>query len=135
MIAIARKRLPGATWIEGDMRRLDLGRRFDLIVAWDSFFHLTAADQRAMFPVFQAHAAVNGLLLFTSGPAAGEAWGKLYGRDLHHASLDAEEYGELLARHGFDVVRHRVEDPDCGGHTVWLAQSRGEALSSGARAR
>ena len=23
---------------------------------------------------------------------------------------------------GFDVVSHVVEDPDCGGHTIWLAQ-------------
>jgi hypothetical protein len=28
----------------------------------------------------------------------------------------------LLDRNGFDVVSHVVEDPGCGGHTIWLAQ-------------
>ncbi len=40
----------------------------------------TRADQRAMFPVFGDHAAPGAALLFTSGPAAGEAIGDLYGR-------------------------------------------------------
>ncbi|CAN5652678.1 hypothetical protein BH23PSE1_BH23PSE1_19520 [soil metagenome] len=33
MLAIARSRFPGQTWIEADMRRLDLGRRFAGIIA------------------------------------------------------------------------------------------------------
>ena len=70
------------------------------------------------------HIAPRGLLLFTSGPGAGVAIGELFGNALFHASLDTEEYEQLLARHGFDVLLHRVEDPDCGRHTVWLAQHR-----------
>ena len=27
-------------------------------------------------------------------------------------------------RSGFAVVQHSVEDPQCGGHTVWLAQEQ-----------
>jgi hypothetical protein len=42
---------------------------------------------------------------------------------LYHASLDAAEYRELTAVNGFELVRHTVEDPQCGGHTVWLAQA------------
>ena len=71
MLARARARLPAATWIEHDMRSLALGARFAAIVAWDSFFHLRRAAQRGMFPVLRDHLVVGGLLLFTSGPAAG----------------------------------------------------------------
>jgi ubiquinone/menaquinone biosynthesis C-methylase UbiE len=124
MLVLCRERYPTQTWIEGDMRTLDLGRRFDAVIAWDSFFHLTADDQRAMFPVFARHAAPGAPLLFTSGPQAGVAMGEIYGHALHHASLDSAEYEQLLATHGFRVLLHRVEDPDCGGHTVWLAQYR-----------
>lgn len=124
MIALCRERFPEMTWIEHDMRSLAIGERFDVIVAWDSFFHLRPDDQRAMFPIFHDHAAPQGLLLFTSGPDAGEAIGDLYGHALYHSSLSGEEYRELLAEHGFEVVLHRVEDPDCGMHTVWLARSR-----------
>ena len=123
MIALDAERFPAMTWIVADMRTLALRERFGAIIAWDSFFHLRAQDQREMFPVFRSHVAARGLLLFTSGPAHGEAIGELYGQRLYHASLDAEEYRELIAANGFELLRHTVEDPQCGGHTVWLAQA------------
>jgi SAM-dependent methyltransferase len=123
MIDLCQARFPTMTWMVGDMRSLALGKRFDAIVAWDSFFHLTAGAQRGMFPIFRAHVAPRGVLLFTSGPEHGEAIGNLYGEPLYHASLAADEYRCLLGRNGFDVVQHVVEDPACGGHTVWLAQA------------
>jgi SAM-dependent methyltransferase len=116
----ARGRLPGE-WILADMRGLDLGRRFAGILAWDSFFHLTPDDQRRMFAVFQNHAAPQAALMFTSGPAHGEAIGTFEGEPLYHASLAPQEYHALLDAHGFRVVRHVAEDPACNGHTVWLA--------------
>ena len=57
LVAIAKGRLPEAEWIVADMRRLDLNRQFDAVLAWHSFFHLTQEDQREMFPVFAAHTA------------------------------------------------------------------------------
>jgi trans-aconitate methyltransferase len=125
MIAMCRARLPQGNWLVGDMRSFRLEQRFAGIVAWDSFFHLTPDDQRRMFAVFRDHAEPGGALMFTSGPSAGEAIGAYGGDPLYHASLDAAEYEALLATHGFNVVRHVVEDAGCGGHTVWLAQTRG----------
>ena len=122
MISMGEARFPNETWIVADMRRLDLGARFGGILAWDSFFHLTAQDQRAMFAVFASHAAPGAALMFTSGPARGEAIGNYQGEPLYHASLDAEEYGALLAAHGFEVLGHVAEDATCGGRTVWLAR-------------
>jgi trans-aconitate methyltransferase len=123
MIGLCRSRLPNATWIVADMRKVDLGRRFAGVMAWDSFFHLTQDDQRRMFAVFEAHVEPGGALMFTSGPAAGEAIGAYRGDALYHASLDSAEYEALLATHGFRVVRHVTENPDCGGHTIWLART------------
>jgi SAM-dependent methyltransferase len=122
MIDACRKCLPKQEWIVADMRELALQRRFSGILAWDSFFHLCHDDQRRMFPVFRAHAAPDAALMFTSGPAHGEAIGSFGGEPLYHASLDPAEYRSLLDQNGFRVVSHVVEDPDCGGHTVWLAQ-------------
>ena len=122
MIARCQERFPDMTWLVGDMRRLALGRTFGAVLAWDSFFHLTHDDQRAMFAVFAAHAAAGGLLLFTSGPDYGTATGIMGGVAFAHYSLAAAEYRTLLADNGFAVLRHTIEDPDCGGHTVWLAR-------------
>jgi 2-polyprenyl-3-methyl-5-hydroxy-6-metoxy-1,4-benzoquinol methylase len=125
MIAICRDRYPEGTWIEADMRSLALDRRYDAIIAWDSFFHLDQDEQRAMFPTFQRHITPCGLLLFTSGPEAGAAIGAMYGEQLFHASLAPDEYRTLLAHSGFRVLLYRAEDPECGKHTVWLAQADG----------
>jgi SAM-dependent methyltransferase len=126
MIALFRASLPGERAEVADMRALGLDGRFGGLIAWDSLFHLPPAGQRLMFPVFRDHAQPAAPLLFTSGPEAGEAIGTLEGEPLYHASLGPEEYRLLLTQNGFDVVAHMAEDPDCGGHTVWLARRRQE---------
>jgi hypothetical protein len=120
----ARERLPAGTWICADMRSLDLDDAFDGLLAWDSLFHLTPADQRALFKVLGARAAPGATLMFTSGPDAGTAMGEFGGDPLHHASLSPDAYRRLLAAEGFDVLDFAPEDPDCGGHSVWLARRR-----------
>ena len=124
LIGICKDRFPDQDWIVADMRTLSLDRRFDGILAWDSFFHLCPEDQRKMFPIFRSHAGTRAALMFTSGPSHGEAIGTYKGEPLYHGSLDGEEYRSLLDENGFDVVSHVVEDPNCGHHTIWLAQTR-----------
>ncbi|CVE17274.1 Mg-protoporphyrin IX methyl transferase [Serratia marcescens] len=122
MIARCRQRFPQQEWRKMDMRQLDLPAKFDGLLAWDSFFHLARDDQRRMFPLFRRHAGPHAALMFTSGPADGVAIGSFEGQPLFHASLAPEEYRRLLQVNGFRVVDHVVEDPACGGRTVWLAQ-------------
>ncbi len=124
MIAMFRANLPDQTAELADMRSLDLGQTYGGLIAWDSFFHLRPDDQRRMFPIFRRHAEPRAPLLFTSGPAFGEAIGTLEGDPLYHSSLDPDEYRQLLDWNGFDVMGHVAEDPDCTGHTVWLSRRR-----------
>jgi SAM-dependent methyltransferase len=125
LIAKCRARFPDHTWVVSDMRTLSLGREFDGVLAWDSFFHLCPDDQRRMFEIFRRHAAPKAALMFTSGgPAYGETISTFMGEPLYHASLSESDYRELLDRNGFDVVTHVVKDPTCGEHTVWLARAR-----------
>lgn len=125
LIALCRQRFPAHKWIMADMRGLDLPRRFGGILAWHSLFHLTPEDQEGMFPLFAHHMTDGAPLMFTSGPSRGVSMGEWQGEPLYHASLDAAEYESLLASNGFRVVDHVVEDPTCGGATVWLAQRTG----------
>ncbi|MBX9829774.1 MAG: class I SAM-dependent methyltransferase [Xanthobacteraceae bacterium] len=124
MIALSRERLPDHEWIVADMRDLALGRRFDGILAWDSFFHLDHDDQRRMFAIFADHAAAGTWLMFNAGPQHGEAIGEYRGDPLYHASLSPAEYEALAARSGFDVIQHVANDAAAGGRTVWLCQRR-----------
>lgn len=123
LIAKCRARFPDQEWRHADMRTLSLDRKFNGLIAWDSFFHLSPEHQRAMFAIFARHVAKGAPLLLTTGPEHGEAMGSYQGEPLYHASLSPAEYRSLFAFHGFQVMAHRAEDPQCGGRTVWLAQA------------
>lgn len=129
LISKCRSRFPKAEWIVADMRTLSIHRKFEGLIAWDSFFHLSHEDQRGMFSVFREHASSGAPLLFTTGTGHGEAIGSFQGEFLYHASLSPGEYGALLESYGFRVLNHVVEDPKCGRHTVWLAQYGERKLS------
>ncbi len=116
--------VPQASVVQADMRGLALDNRFDAILAWDSFFHLSPQDQEQMFATFAAHAAPRAALMFTSGHIAGEAVGQVAAQPIYHASLAPDTYRTLLQNAGFTVLRYTPEDPSCGQHTVWLARFR-----------
>ena len=122
MIEMAQQNFPEQYWLQADMRTVELDQKFNAILAWDSFFHLTPDDQRQMFTQFSKFAESGSVLMFSSGPSHGEAVGDLFGDALYHASLAPEEYQALLKQSGFKVIKMVAEDVECTGHTVWLAQ-------------
>ena len=122
LIKVAQAAQPASTWIVADMRTLDLGKKFNALLAWDSSFHLTPEDQRGMFPIFRKHANAGAALMFTTGTSHGEAIGTFEGQPLYHGSLDPAEYRQLLAENGFTIIEHVTEDPTCGNHTIWLTR-------------
>jgi hypothetical protein len=117
--------LPQQTWLAADMRHLSLSRCYAGLLAWDSFFHLCPDDQRRVFSIFGRHAGPGAALMFTSGPSEGVAIGSYRGEPLYHASLSEAEYRSLLHQHGFEVVAHVAEDPECGGHRLAGAAEHG----------
>lgn len=124
MISFCRDHLPDQEWIVADMRQLALCRRFDGILAWDSFFHLNHNDQRRMFSIFADHGSGGTVLMFNTGPGHGEAVGEYKGDPLYHASLSSTEYEALTARFGFEVVQHATNDVEAGGRTVWFCRKQ-----------
>src|SRR5262245_1631816 len=63
LLSYARKLLPAATFIQGDMRTADPGGPFDAVVAWDSVFHLPRDDHAALFRRFHSWLRSGGRLL------------------------------------------------------------------------
>ncbi len=124
LISIAKSRYPEVEFINSDMQTLDLHKKFDFILAWNSFFHLSQEDQRKMFPIFASHLKSNGFLMFTSGPDAGEIWSDNGGENLYHASLSPDEYKSLFNQYGFETIEFKISDPECGNSTVWLAKKQ-----------
>lgn len=122
MLEIARSRWPNADWRVADMRALDLGERFDGIIAWNSFFHLSQGEQRATLPRLAQHLAPGGRLMVTVGPEAGDVTGTVAGETVPHSSLSPAEYAQLLEDCGLTLVAFMAEDPGCQNHTVLMAK-------------
>lgn len=126
MLAIARERWPEGDWRQADMRRLHLGERFDGIVAWDSFFHLTAEEQTGCIARMAAHLRPGGSLLLTVGPDAGEAQGTVGGEPVYHASLSPAGYATCLEDNGLRLTGFLAEDPKTNRHSVLMARKTEE---------
>ncbi|WP_052249442.1 class I SAM-dependent methyltransferase [Tateyamaria sp. ANG-S1] len=122
MLAIARERWPEGDWRQADMRVLDLGETFDGIIAWNSFFHLTAEAQRDCISRMAAHLEPGGSLMLTVGPSAGEAEGTVGDEAVYHASLSPAGYATCLEENGLRLTGFLAEDPDANQHTVLMAR-------------
>jgi len=122
MIEVCRQRFPAQRWIVSDMRTLKLQEKFNLVIAWHSLFHLPHADQKNVLKLLASYVEKGGLFVFTSGSEYSEEWGKNGGYDLYHASLSIEEYKKILAENNFKILLHKIDDPDCGEATVWIAE-------------
>lgn len=122
MIEISKSRFPEHCWEVTDLRKLALNKRFDGIIAWDSFFHLNPDEQRDVLQLFLSHLEPGGVLLLTVGPEPGEVLGMVEGEEVYHSSLAPEEYKEILYKGGLNNVEVTLNDKHCGGHSVLFAK-------------
>jgi len=122
MLEIAKPRFPHATWINMDMRELNMATKFDGIISWDGFFHLNQQEQRQVLSLFAKHLNSDGALLLTIGHEAGEVTGNVEGEEVYHSSLAASEYQSILHSLGFNKIEIVLEDESCGCHSILLAK-------------
>lgn len=122
MLGIARSRWPDGDWRQGDMRDFDLDETFEGIIAWNSFFHLTADEQRHCIALMARHLGEGGTLMLTVGPDAGEVQGTVGDEAVYHASLSPADYATCLEANGLRLTGFLAEDPETNRHTVMMAR-------------
>ena len=122
MLEIARSRWPNGDWRKADMRTLNLGDRFQGIIAWNSFYHLTQDEQRACIPLLSRHLQPGGILMLTVGPKDGVVTGTVEGDTVFHASLSAAEYTARLEENELRLTAYMAEDPWCEYHSILMAR-------------
>ncbi len=121
MIELAKQAYPACKWRVADIIDLpDLGR-FDGLISWDGFFHLSPAEQREMLPQYIKRIKPGGALLLTVGTAEGEVTGQIDNETVYHASLSSQEYKQILRGRGFSKIVYQAEDPECRGRSVLFA--------------
>ncbi|WP_109312355.1 class I SAM-dependent methyltransferase [Ruegeria sp. AU67] len=122
MLKIAKERWPDGDWRMADMRDFELDQQFDGIIAWNSFFHLTADEQKGCITRMARHLHNGGMLMLTVGPRAGEVSGTVGSELVYHASLSPAGYATCLEENGLQLTGFLAEDPETQSHTVLMAR-------------
>ena len=123
MIALARQRHPEARLFHADICRWELPRTYDLIVAWDSVWHVPLAEQEAVLTKLCRGLTPGGVLVFTTGgtDTPDEKHDSCMGPPMYHATLGVSKTLHLFADSGC-VCRHLEYDQYPELHVSVIAQ-------------
>ena len=87
LLEMAKARHPKVEFVHDDIVEWVTPLRFDLIVAWDSIFHLPHDLHAPVIGKLCDYLAKHGVLLFTAGGIDGEIVGDMHGRKFAYSSL------------------------------------------------
>ncbi len=123
MVALARERHPKARLFHADICRWELPRSYDLIVAWDSVWHVPLDRQETVLMKLCRGLSDGGVLVFTMGgtDAPEEKWDSFMGPPMYHATLGIPKTLHVLAETGC-VCRHLEYDQYPEAHVYLIAQ-------------
>jgi SAM-dependent methyltransferase len=127
MIELATRRHPEITFHHADICNWPFPRRYDLISAWDSIWHVPLPQQDAVLAKLMQNLTPGGVCVFTMGglDAPAEKVDAAMGPDMYHATLGIPRVLELIAGVGC-VCRHLEFDQFPEPH-VYLIVQAGEA--------
>jgi SAM-dependent methyltransferase len=105
MVALARQRYPNVEFMVADMCAWRLPRKYDLITAWDSMFHLPLESHEPVLLKLCDGLSKNGVLLFTcgGGEGPGVAQGEFGGKRFEYSSVGVPGFTRLLWRFGCGI--------------------------------
>jgi RimJ/RimL family protein N-acetyltransferase len=126
MIALARDRHPDARLFHADIGRWELPEAYDLIVAWDSVWHVPVGQQEAVLTKLCRGLAAGGVLVFTLGGTDGpeEKQDSRMGPPMYHATLGIPKTLHIISEAGC-VCRHLEYDQHPELHVYLIVQKVG----------
>jgi SAM-dependent methyltransferase len=120
MLDRARARHPSVESVHDDVAEWTPPRAYDLVLAWDSIFHLPYASHTLVLGKLCGCLADGGVLLFTAGGIDGAITGTMHGHAFGYSSLS--EVALLRLLHDYDCVPLLMErDQHPLHHVVFLA--------------
>jgi SAM-dependent methyltransferase len=136
MIALARDRHPEARLFHADICVWELPRAYDLIVAWDSLWHVPLGRQEAVLTKLCRGLSAGGVLVFSTGgtDAPEEKQNACTGPPMYHATLGIPKTLQVLADADCDC-RHLEYDQHAETHVYLIAQKpeSGNRVSAASR--
>lgn len=123
MIALARKRHSDAELFHADICRWELPRLYDLIVAWDSVWHVPLASQEPVLRKLCRGLSAGGVLVVTTGglDAPEEKDDSCMGPPMYYSVLGIPDTLRVFASEGC-VCRHLEYDQFPEKHVYLIAQ-------------
>ncbi len=89
MVDIASTQHPNVQFINADITNWHTDCTFDLIIAWDSIFHLPSEEQELVLQKLCSFLSPNGILVYTFGDGVGDH------EDLSFSDGKGGQYGDL----------------------------------------
>lgn len=115
----ARNRHPGLDFILADICEWQPLKQYDVVIAWDSIFHVPYSEQRGVVEKLCNALASGGVILFTAGGVDGEITGQMHGQDFYYSSLAEGEYLKIMRENGCKcVLMERDQHPE--EHVVFI---------------
>jgi SAM-dependent methyltransferase len=123
MIRLAQRLHPKATFYQSDICEWLPPKRYSLISAWDSTFHLPLDRQAPVIKKLCDALEHGGALLFTCGGGhnSGEALGAFQGQNFEYSTLGVDRFLQILIENGC-TCRHLEYDQYPENHVYVIAQ-------------
>lgn len=136
MLSLARQRHPEARLFQADICRWELPRSYDLIVVWDSIWHVPLAQQETVLTKLCRGLTPGGVLVFTTGgtDTPDEKHDSCMGPPMYHATLGVLKTLHVLADSGC-VCRHLEYDQYPELHIYVIVQKLKDASVMGGLVR
>lgn len=130
MLEIARREVPGAEFIHGDMVQIEFNQQFAAAVAWDSAFHVERKYHSAIYHKLANCLEIGAKLLLSVGGAGPEEitagtegfTSEMFGETFFYSGYEPAVARELIEAEGFEIEVWEVDDPSSRGHIAVIAR-------------
>lgn len=109
MLEIARENHPGLNFINSSINKFETRERYDLIIAWDSIFHLPLNDHTTVIDKMCTFLSTDGILLYTFGNAIGEHESDWHQNKFYYSSIGINENINALLRGGCQILHLELD--------------------------
>lgn len=102
-------------------------KKYDGVIAWDSFFHFPKEKQKDIYFIVGKLLKPGGYLLFTHGDASDEHTDKMFGEDFYYSCIPKRDVLQELKKNEFEIeyVYKNFIEKDQHRDLVILAKKKG----------
>ena len=116
MLELARRRLPGESWVLASIEEYVPAHAFAAAVAWDSLFHVPRSEHSAIFAKVRRCLPIGGRFALTVGGSEHAPFtDTMFGRRFSYDSHPPEVAVELLHSERFEILHSEFLNPPTTG--------------------